>query len=185
MQRPGLLLLLVTFLAAQLCQAQKTKVGFDKTADFSQFKTYTWMKQEKPPVYPVFAMHVKSCVDAELTKAGLKPVEEHGDLLLVYAGGVGYGLNAQAATPILPTYSGAPPAIDATMWSGATGPELGSTRMVPEGELQLELVDVNTNKVVWQGSVREKFDLERKQEALELSRKAIAKLFKDFPPGKK
>ena len=57
--------------------------------------------------------------------------------------------------------------------------------MVPEGELQLELVDVNTNKVVWQGSVREKFDLERKQEALELSRKAIAKLFKDFPPGKK
>ena len=48
-------------------------------------------------------------------------MDNDGDLILIPAGGMEFGLSSAAGTPIMPSYGGAPPAIDATMWSGANG----------------------------------------------------------------
>jgi Domain of unknown function (DUF4136) len=120
-----------------------------------------------------------------LKAKGLTRTERDGDLALTPAGGMEFGLNVATGTPILPTYGGAPPTIDANMWTGASGPSNLMAPYVPEGTLALTFVDRNSNKVIWTGTVTEKLDIENKKKSLERVDKAIAKLLKQFPPKRK
>jgi hypothetical protein len=117
-------------------------------------------------------------VDNALKTKGLTRTEQDGDLVLIPAGGVEFGLNMAATTPILPTY-------DPTTWIGSAGPSNLMAPYVPEGTLILTLVDHSSNKVVWTGTVTEKLDIEKKDKSLERIDKAIVKLLKQFPPKKK
>jgi hypothetical protein len=111
--------------------------------------------------------------------------ENSGDLTLVPAGGVDFGLNAPVGAPILSSLGGPPPAIDATMWTGAPGSSSLMATYVPQGTLILAFVDRATNKVIWTGAVTEKLDIEKKNKSLELVSKSITKLLRQFPPLKK
>jgi len=162
--------------------AQKVKVGYDKAATFSNYKTYAWAAPSTPSNRPVLREMVIGIVDNELKSKGLSRVENDGDLVLVGNGGMEYGLNQAASTPILPTYAGPPPTVDVTMWTGATGPSALMAPTVPEGTLALEFVDRATNKMVWSGTVSQKLDIENKKKSLDLIEKGIVKLFKQFPP---
>jgi hypothetical protein len=172
-------------LLGTMTNAQKIKVGYDKSIDFSKYKTYSWMKEITRPVYPMLATTVFGTVDQELKKKGLQGMEEgHGEIVLQYSGGIGFGLNQTSGAPIIPTYLGQPISTDATMWTGNTFGGSASTA-VPEGWLMLELLDIAAKKIVWRGEVRGKLDIERKNESLDHARKAVIKLLKDFPPRKK
>jgi Domain of unknown function (DUF4136) len=162
--------------------AQKVKVGYDKSADFSKYKSYTWAAPSTPSSRPLLREMVIGSVDHQLKSRGLARAENNGDLILIGTGGMEYGVNQAAGTPILPTYGGPPPTLDATMWAGATGASVLMAPYVPEGTLILEFVDRGTNKVVWGGTLTQKLDVEQKQKSLELIDKGIAKLVKQFPP---
>ena len=135
--------------------AQKVKVGFDKSVDFSRYKTYAWTEPAMPPTRP---------------------------MLYATVVGIAFGINTAVGTPILPTYAGAPVSVNATMWTGAVGTENLTSSYVPQGTLQLQFVDRSNNKIIWNGRVSEKLDIERKQESLDRIYKAIAKLIKQYPP---
>lgn len=164
------------------CFAQKVKVGYDKTADFSKYKTFTRVAPSMPPTRPVLYQVVTDSIDNEMSSKGFSKVDKDGDLTMITAGGVEYGNNVAAGTPIIGTYSGPPPAMNATMWTGAEGPSSLQGPMVPQGTLVIELVDRSTNNVVWTGSVSQKLDVEKKDKSLELVGKAVVKLLKQFPP---
>jgi len=177
-----LLLALIAFPALNSF-AQKVKVGYDKATDFSKFKTYSWAEPAMPAVRPVLAEAVAARVEVELQQKGLIKVTKDGDLTLIPAGGIDFGIAGQAGTPYSPTYSGAPPTLDATMWTGASGPSSAGT-YVPEGALSLTFVDRATNKIVWSGSVKQKLDIEKKNKSLELVDKAVIRLLQQFPGRK-
>ena len=162
--------------------AQKVKVGYDKTADFSKYKTYTRAAPTMPPTRPVLYSTVVDSIDNEMSSKGLTKVDKDGDLTMITAGGVEYGNNVAAGTPMIGTYSGPPPSMNATMWTGAEGPSTLQGPAVPQGTLVIELVDRSTNNVVWTGSVSQKLDIEKKEKSLELVGKAVVKLLKQFPP---
>jgi Domain of unknown function (DUF4136) len=162
--------------------AQKVKTGYDKSADFSKYKTYTWTAPGMPPTRPLLYATVVDAIDGELSSKGLQKVDKDGDLTLIPAGGIEYGNNIAAGSPIIGTYSGAPPAMNATMWTGATGPSALQGPYVPQGTLVLEFVDRMAGKVIWTGSVSQKLDIEKKNKSLELVGKAVVKLLKQFPP---
>lgn len=162
------------------CYAQKVKVGYDKSANFSKFKTYNWTEPAMPAVRPVVFEAVVARTDVELQTKGLRRVSKEGDLTLTPAGGIDFGFAGVASTPILPTYSGPPPSINGGMWTGAAGPSTAGT-YVPEGTLVLTFVDRANNKVVWSGTVKQKLDIEQKNKSLELIDKAVIKLLKEFP----
>src|SRR5436190_9803946 len=86
--------------------SQKVKVGYDKTADFSKYHTYTWAAPNTNPEHPLLYDYVVKAVDAELQAKGLERTETGGDFTLVPAGGIDYGSNLQAGTPVLPVYGG-------------------------------------------------------------------------------
>ncbi len=165
--------------------SQKVNVGYDKGVDFSKFATYTWATPATPPARPLLYLSILDSIDYELKSKGLVRMENAGDLTLALAGGIEFGFNNAAGTPIMPYSSGPPPAIDATMWTGAGGFSNLTAPQVPQGTLLLNVVDRGANKVIWTGSVKQKFDLENKKKSIELLNKAISKLLKEFPPRKK
>jgi hypothetical protein len=165
--------------------SQKVRVGYDKAADFVKFKTYTWTAPTMPITRPLLYASIVGTIDHELKAKGLTRTERDGDLALTPAGGMEFGLNVAMGTPILSTYGGAPPTIDANMWTGASGFSNLMAPYVPEGTLALTFVDRSSNKVIWTGTVTEKLDIENKKKSLERVDKAIAKLLKQFPPKRK
>lgn len=167
-----------------LASAQKIKVGYDKSADFSKFRSYSWAQPETPPARPFLYANIVGAVDEDLKAKGLVNTPSNADLILVPAGGMEFGFNTAAATPVAPTFGGTVPTIDATMWTGAAGPSNLMAPYVPEGTLMLSFVDRAANKVVWTGTVAEKLDVEHKTKSLERVFKAISKLLRDFPPRK-
>ena len=165
--------------------SQKVRAGHDKGTDFLKFKTYTWAAPDMPTTRPLLFMSIIGAVDQELKAKGLMRTERDGDLTLAPAGGVEFGLNQAAGTPILPTYGGSPPTVDATMWTGAGGPSNLMAPYVPEGSLTLNFVDRASNKVVWSGTVTDKFDIGNKEKSWQRVNKGIVKLLKEFPPKAK
>jgi hypothetical protein len=165
--------------------AQKIKSGYDKSVDFSKYASYTWAEASSPPARPLLYASVVGWTENLLKSKGLTSVESDGDLILVPAGGMEFGLNTAAGTPMVPSYSGQPPAIDATMWTGAGGASNLMAPYVPEGALMFTFIDRKTNKIVWTGTVTQKLDIENKKKSMELAEKAVTKLLMKFPPEKK
>src|SRR6201987_3249355 len=122
--------------------SQKVRVGYDKGTDFLKFRSYTWAAPAMPTTRPLLYASIMGWVDNELKAKGLTRTERDGDLVLIPAGGMEFGLNQAASVPILPTY-------DPTTWIGATMPTNVMAPYVPEGTLILTLVDRVSNKVVW------------------------------------
>ena len=136
-----------------------------------------------PPSRPVLFEAITARVDIELKQRGLTKVPTDGDLKVMPAGGVDFGFAGEAGTPYSPTYGGAPPALNATMWTGSGGTSTTGI-YVQEGTLNLTFVDSTINKVVWSGSVKQKLDVQKKNKSLELADKAVIKLLKQFPGRK-
>jgi Domain of unknown function (DUF4136) len=161
--------------------AQKVKVGYDKSADFSKYQTYTWAKPQMLATRPLLYDYVVNSIDSQLEAKGFRKAERDGDLTLIPAGGIEYGSNLPAGTPILPVYGGPPPDINATMWTGGNASSVSSGPMVAEGSLTLEFVDRIQNKVIWNGTVTQKLDPTQKEKSFEQARKAVVKLLDRFP----
>ena len=162
--------------------AQKIKIGFDKSVDFSKYKTYTWEKPAMPPTRPLLYATVVGTVDSELKSKGLDRTEKDGDLRLIGAGGIDFAIAVSSGTPVVSSFNGPPPIVNDTMWTGAEGSG-GLMPAVPDGTLELQFVDRNTNHVIWSGIVTQKLDIEQKQKSLKLASKAVIKLLNKFPPG--
>ena len=177
-------LFIVTFVFAfgAALGAQKVKVGYDKSVDFSKFKTYTRLEPSMPPTRPILYNFVVTSIDSELSAKGLRRVDKDGDLILELAGGVDYGIAVSSGPPLTSSYSGPSPAINATMWTGTNGGQGELMPAVPEAGLQLQFIDRTANKIVWSGNVTQALDQQDKAKSLELASKAVTKLLKRFPP---
>lgn len=148
---------------------QKTKIGYDKSADFSGYKTYTWAKPDHPIMRPQLFQDVVGTIDQDLQAKGLTRVDANGDLTLSASGGIDFGYNAP------PTAT-----MDPVMWQGEYGAPVLNAPLIAQGSLTLQFVD--GGKMVWKGTVMQKLDPEEKNQALVLAEKAIDKLLKGFPP---
>ena len=176
----------VVFLAlSSSAFAQKIKVGYDKGADFSQYKSYILAEPTTTPARPLLYQNIAGAIDSQLQSRNILENKSDPDLILVPKGGFEIGINQPASIPILPTYSGPPPYWDANMWTGAAGPVSLMAPYVPEGSLELTFVDRRSHKIVWSGTVTQKLDADNKSESLKRINQAIAKLLSEFPPKKK
>ncbi len=160
--------------------AQKVKVGYDKSVDFSKYKTYTWAELASPPARPMLHATVVSWIDGDLNSKGIQRVDKDGDLILEATGGIGFGISVAGGQPLTSSYNGPPPSLNATMWTGTGQRELMPA--VPDASLQLQFVDRKANEIIWSGSVSQALDMNRKDKSLELVDRAVTKLLKQFPP---
>ncbi|HVR96419.1 MAG TPA: DUF4136 domain-containing protein [Thermoanaerobaculia bacterium] len=139
MKRALSLVASLALLGLTACAGAKISTDFDKAADFSHFKTYSWIKGMSA-ADPLVEERIKSAVDRKLAAKGLTQVESSADLhVATYAStsvqqevntaSYGYG------------YSG-------TGWDNS----MVSVSAVDVGTLVLDLVDPSSQKLVWRGT---------------------------------
>ncbi len=171
----GVLMFVLVFAA----QAQKVKVGYDKSTDFSKYHTYSWVNDSSTEL-TLRRAAIMAEIDYALKQRGLEAVDEGGDLLLAAAGSIGGDIGGQHQEVMRPV----PADVyypTATAWSGVPA---AAGNYVISGTLVLDFIDRTTKTLVWQGSVSEKVDTENRSKNMERLRKAIAKLVERFPPKK-
>jgi len=175
-------LLLVAMLSVTCCFAQKVKVGYDKTADFSKYKSYTLQKPATTPNRPLLYASITGTIKNDLEAKGIASREKDGDLTLIATGGFDYGLNSDVG---LSGCQNCPaPLVDAMDWTGKIPAGGASGTAPPKGTLQLTFVDRANNKVVWTGTVTQKLDATKQDQALQRVGAAVDKLMAEFPPKK-
>jgi hypothetical protein len=165
--------------------AQKVKVGYDKSADFSKYKSYSLQPPAAPSSRPLVYASVVGTIQNELQAKGLVNVPKDGDLTLIAAGDLGYGLSSTEGLLSDSCKNCQAPLLDPRPWAGPPPPPSGSSgKPVPKGTLELSFVDRESNKLVWSGTVVQKLDEDKKNESLQRIAAAITKLLTEFPPKK-
>ncbi len=152
-----------------LAMAQDVHFDYDRSANFSAYKTYQWVdvKMGRAPDQ-LIDQNIKRAVDEQLAGKGLRRVESGGDLHIAY----------QVALDKEKQYTGF-----------SMGPRWNGTAQVNSstidiGKLVVHVFDPAKGQLVWRGDASKTLDIKKDPEKnYKNLEKAMAKLFKNYPPG--
>ena len=160
------------------CSSVRVNSDYDKTVDFTQYKTYAFQKQgiDKAQISEFDKKRILHAIDNELTKKGMSK-SESPDLLVniftkereridvdQYNAGWGYGWG----------YGWNP-----YLWGGRTF--VSSTT---EGTLYIDLIDAKKKELVWQGEGVGYLTENRNEKEKQIN-EFVAKILEQFPPKAK
>ena len=142
-----LLFALLFFCAS--ASAEKIRVHYDKTLDFSKFKTYGWAPHGAV-ARPMLALDFVGAVEDELNARGLHKVESNPDLIIVFYAAVDTEVSMTSKNPLYNATGGIPP-FDPSMTS-------------PGNSLYWDSYYGNNTIVVHPGQTRDRSDRFQEQE---------------------
>jgi Domain of unknown function (DUF4136) len=167
--------------------AQDVRYDFDKSKDFSKYKTYKWVPfKEADQLDQLTAKKLEAAVDAELAKKGLTRTDsDSADLYIGYQ----TALSTEKQFSSYNTGWGYGPGWGAG-WYGYGGmgstSTYGSTSTIYVGQLDLSMYDSQDKQLVWRGAASKTLDPKAKPDKKEKNiSKAVAKLLKTYPPSPK
>ena len=176
----GMLLLL----CSAWVMAQDIKYNYLPGTDFAKYKTYKWVKIEKAQ-YPndILDRQIMEAIDAQMSLKGFTKTEANPDVIIAYqaavnqekqwnsyssdmGGGWGYG-----------RWGG---------WGGYGGGMSTTTttsQTINIGTLNLDMYDVAKKEQIWRGEASKTLGSGKDPEKVRKNiNKAMAKLFKKYPP---
>lgn len=161
-------------LVAGTAVAQQTSVDYDKSADFSKYKTYAWA-EGRSVQDPFNHQRIVDSIDAQLAAKGWRRVER-----------------SQGPDAIVLYRAGATEQKQARVWGTGYGPGWrfggGSAQVdlntIQVGQLVVDIIDAETQKLVWRGRASDTVS-DRPEKNEKKINKAAEKLFKKFPPSDK
>ena len=175
-----LLLLLILFVFTTPVVAQKIKIDYDKSADFSKFKTFSWTRGA-PPTNPLINQIIIDGVEQSLASKGLTKVNDGGDLLISVAVAIQYDIQV------------------AQQSRGNTGSDLqtgiptgaGQPFDIRKGSLVIDMENPSAKSIVWHGLATDTLkyepsgDMQKDAKKVEgRLRKVVAKMLNKYPPAK-
>ena len=174
------LLLMPLVLACTAAHAQKITVEYDKTKDFSNYKTYAIDPVDNAP-RPMLRLAIQAAVQDDLGKRGLSKVDSNPDLYVQMYGAIDTDYTAHYHDPI---YGGAIPPINSgiTLWHNIPGTV--TTVVIPKGTLVIDILDANKKELVWRGIAKQKLS-DNREKLLDQVNTAVEKMFAQYPVGKK
>ena len=179
--RLKLIILAVVLLATSaVTQAQKVTVSFDKSINFSNYKTFAWSTGSGDAKNPIVGKLIRDGVERELNARGITKVESDPDLRFSFMAATGFNLQVQQ--PSWSTEKGV------IMNSGVYAN--GVMWDVVEGTLLLDAFDNKTDRMIWRGFAKDTLprapshDIVADAKKVEKTvNKVISKMFKKFPAG--
>ena len=149
--------------------AQDVHFDYDRATNFSAFKTYQWVDSKAGGApSQLMDQNIKRAVDEQLVGKGLQRVDNGGDLQVVYHAAVSQEKQFDG-------FSFGP------RWNGSARV---NSSTIDNGKLTLDFFDPAKHQLVWRGDVGKTLDIKRDPDKNYQSlEKAIAKLFKNYPPG--
>lgn len=170
-------LLLSSGLTTGLQAASEVGLEFDRQADFSKYRTYTWGKKPDTGKAETDA-RIMEVIDSQLKDKGWERIEGGpSDTVLAVIAIIREDQQIDTA------YSGWGPGWS---WSGP-GPLAGAATTVKTenrvGTMVVDIFDSGTKKVVWRGTAKDTLSTEVEVNRRKLQQ-AVTRLFKGFPPTK-
>ena len=154
------------FLTAITIRADKVTTDFDRTVNFSKYKTFMWIKESQIDE-PFMKDRIKDSISAQLISRGLRPVSDGADLA------VGANLATEQKHVWETYYSG-------SGWGWGSGWSTTEERTYQVGTLTVDLFDAHTRKLVWQGVAIDTLSRKPAHRTRDYD-KSIVKMFRDFP----
>ena len=158
----------IVFLAEGALLAARVRSDYDRRVDFSQYRTFMWIKDSQPNV-PLMQDRIMQAVNIQLQARGLKLVEEGADL----------AVGAHVATDERRTwdtyYSGG-----GWGWRGG-GWSRTVERTYDVGTLTVDLFDARSKSLIWQGVATRNLSSRPERQTRRFERQ-IERMFRDFPP---
>jgi len=155
--------------------AQQVKTDYDRSADFSQYKTYSWEHVKTQD--PLYVDRIKNSVNAALAAKGWTQVDSGGDVSIV---AMEITRDQQTLNTFYNGFGGG--------WGwrrfggGGFGEATTTTETYRVGTLVIDLFDTKAKKLLWRGISSDTLSNNSNQNIKNLD-KGVDKLFKQFPPG--
>jgi Domain of unknown function (DUF4136) len=168
----------LVLLAPALALAQKTSFDFDKTADFSRYKSYT-LKDGTKVGQPLIDNRIVAAMEEQLKAKGLSRNDSAPDIVVVYH--VAFDKQKDITTFSSGGYGGY-----GYGWGGGWGTTDVRVNEILVGTLVIDIADSTKKEVVWRGMGVKEVDTQAKAEKRDKNiTSAVTKIFKNFPPQKK
>jgi hypothetical protein len=173
--------LAIAFVAAALpaiASAQKTTYDFDKTAPFAQFKTYS-MQDGTPTKNELIDKRIVAAIETQLAAKGLVRNDAAPDVFVVFhvAFDEQKDISSFSTGPMYGAYGYG--------WGGGWGTTTTDVRVrdILVGTIAIDLIDARKKQMAWRGLGTKEINTTAKPEKRDENiSKAIAKIFKNYPP---
>ncbi|MCU1301027.1 MAG: putative lipoprotein [Candidatus Sulfotelmatobacter sp.] len=155
--------------------AQQVKTDYDHSANFGQYKTYSWEKVQTKD--PLLVDRIKDAVNAALTAKGWTQVDSGGD---VSVAAVEITQQQQTLNTFYDGFGGG------RRWGGfgGLGDATTTTETYKVGSLVVDLLDAKTRNLIWRGSSSDTLSDNADKNTKNLD-KGVQKMFAHFPPKEK
>jgi hypothetical protein len=150
--------------------AQQVKTDYARSANFGQYKTYSWEQVKTKDALDVD--RIKNAVNAALAAKGWTKVDSSGDVSIVAMEII---RKQQTLNTFYDGFGGG------WRWGGF-GDATTTTETYKVGTLVVDLFDTKTKKLVWRGSSSDTLSNNSDKNIKNLD-KGAEKMFKHFPPG--
>jgi hypothetical protein len=172
LQRVAFVLIGLMFLFASKASAQQVKTDYDHSANFGQYKTYSWEQVKTKDRLDVD--RIKSAVNAALAAKGWTQVASGGDVSIV---AMETTQNQQTLNTFYDGFGGG------WRWRGfgGIGEATTTTDTYKVGTLVIDFFDTNTKALLWRGISSDTLSNNSNKNIKNLD-KGVDKMFKHFPP---
>lgn len=165
----------IALLFATASFAQQVKADYDRSADFSHYKTYSWEKIQTQD--PLWVDRIKTAVNTALAAKGWTQAESGGQVAIV---AIEMTKNQQTINTFYDGFGGG--------WGwrrfggGGFGDATTTTENYKVGTLVVDLFDANSKKLLWRGSASDTLS-DKSEKNIKNLDKGVQKMFDHFPPG--
>jgi hypothetical protein len=163
------------FLFAGKSSAQQVKTDYDRSANFAQYRTYTWAQVKTKD--PLDVDRIKAAVNAALAAKGWTQVDSAADVSIV---AMEIARNQQTLNTFYDGFGGG--------WGwrrfggGGFGEATTTTETYKVGTVVVDLFDAKTKQLIWRGASSDTLSNDSDKNIKNLD-KGVEKMFKQFPPG--
>jgi hypothetical protein len=163
----------IAVLAATSSFAQQVKTDYDRSADFSRYKTYSWEKVQTQD--PLWVDRIEEAVNTQLAAKGWTQVPSGGDISIV---AIEMTKNQQRLDTFYNGFGGG------WRWGGGFGDATTTVDNYKVGTLVVDLFDASSKKIIWRGSSSDTLS-DKSDKNIKNLDKGVQKMFDHFPPEEK
>jgi hypothetical protein len=161
----------IALLAATVSFAQQVKTDYDRSTNFSQYKTYSWEKVQTQD--PLWVDRIKEAVNTALAAKGWTQVPSGGNVAVV---AMEMTRNQRTLDTFYNSFGGG------WRWGGGFGEATTTVNNYKVGTLVVDLFDASDKKVIWRGSSSDTLSSKSDKNIKDLD-KGVQKMFDHFPPN--
>ena len=182
MQKRLVTVAIAVLLLPMLAVAQKVSYDYDKTANFTSFKTYAHKDGTKVG-QPLIDDRIVAAIDAQLAEKGFTKSESNPDVFVVYH--VAFDKEKDISTYSSGYGGGYGPY--GWGWGGMAGGTTSTqVRDILIGTLVIDMADAKKGQLAWRGMGVKEVQTQANPEKRDKSiNNAVKKIFKNYPPKQK